>query len=272
MPTNHTTPNTHPEPDLVEATAPLVLAFEATRAEREALASDDFADIHLDLHRAATIATAAYRQIEPLLPELTRKVPDLDVALVKSIPAKADALHHAQNEYKAALTPDPELPGLHAEADTLRDLFVDDLSRAAARGTIAGDRLAEVQKTNGYRVVASDLGILTNVAREEWAALGGKTSITEAELERAEKLVARLWHAVAEIEEAPSRRAAASEARVRAFTLLDRAYDVARRAVSYARWREGDAESVAPSLRTQKGRAQGARGEKAPEAGASVTG
>ena len=43
--------------------------------------------------------------------------------------------------------------------------------------------------------------------------------------------------------------AEARDLRARAFTLLDQAYDECRRAVSFLRWHDGDAESFAPPLR-----------------------
>jgi hypothetical protein len=45
-----------------------------------------------------------------------------------------------------------------------------------------------------------------------------------------------------------SSAAAAADRRARAFTLLVDAYDACRRAVTYLRWNEGDADLIAPSL------------------------
>jgi hypothetical protein len=41
--------------------------------------------------------------------------------------------------------------------------------------------------------------------------------------------------------------------RQQAFTLLVKAYDETRRAVSFLRWREGDADTIAPSLYAGRG-------------------
>jgi hypothetical protein len=49
-------------------------------------------------------------------------------------------------------------------------------------------------------------------------------------------------------EQSPAVVAAASEARLRAFTQLIRLYEDARRAVAYLRAAEGDADTIAPSL------------------------
>lgn len=259
-------------PDAVGSTRPLREAFEATRAERDALAVEELLEVNVALDRAATLAQGAYPAIEALLPELAAAMPELDVALVRSIPTKADAAHHAQSVYAAASSPDPELPQLNAEAEALRELLYADLARAATHGTIGADRLREVSRLRGYRVVAADLGVLATVARSDASALTGKTMFTGAEVDRAEQLVARLWHAIALQEDQPSRVAVATEERARAFTLLHRAYDAARRAVGYARWKAGDANRIAPSLWTPVRHAQAKVVEEAASEVAAAAG
>ncbi|HEX4334524.1 MAG TPA: hypothetical protein VH062_01350 [Polyangiaceae bacterium] len=54
--------------------------------------------------------------------------------------------------------------------------------------------------------------------------------------------------------------AASSDLRTRAFTLFVNAYDQVRRAVSYLRWDDDDAGTVAPSLYVRRG-----NGKKKPD-------
>ena len=54
------------------------------------------------------------------------------------------------------------------------------------------------------------------------------------------------------------------EDRARAFTLLVRAYDDCRQAASYLRWREGDVDDFAPSLRPKPRRGKSGPPEPAP--------
>ena len=244
----------HTSPDAADGTSPLLEAFEATRAERAALAESEVVFANVDLTRAATIALGAYPAIEALFAEIARALPDCDLALFRTIPAKADAVLQADGDFLAASTPDPELPGLNQEADALRHVMRIDLERAASHGVIAADRMKELSGATGYRNVASDLVVLTTIARTDAEALRGKTGITDAELERATKIAARMWHAIAERDASPERVDMANAERRRAFLLLDRAYDAARRAVSFVRWAEGDASEIAPSLRSQRAR------------------
>lgn len=55
----------------------------------------------------------------------------------------------------------------------------------------------------------------------------------------------------------------ANERRQRAFTLFARAYDECRRAATYLRWQEGDADELVPSL--YSGRNASRRGPEEPE-------
>ena len=61
----------------------------------------------------------------------------------------------------------------------------------------------------------------------------------------------------------------AAELRVRAFTLFVHAYSNARRAVTYLRWHEGDADSIAPSL--YAGRSNGRMKPSEDQAGEVAT-
>lgn len=61
--------------------------------------------------------------------------------------------------------------------------------------------------------------------------------------------------------QAPATVAKATDQRIRAFTVLTRTYDDARRAVMFLRWVAGDVDSIAPSLHA--GRSNGRK--KTPE-------
>ena len=69
----------------------------------------------------------------------------------------------------------------------------------------------------------------------------------------------------------PSPVGAANDERQRAFTLLARAYDEARRAVSFIRWHEEDADTFLPSLYAGRG-GRGAKSNDATETPAPAVG
>lgn len=108
--------------------------------------------------------------------------------------------------------------------------------------------------------------------RDAWPQIAGKCGTEPGELEHAERLAGRILRAVGLREQAPAQSSAVTETRLRAFTLLTRTDDDVRRAVSFLRWREGDADAIAPSL--YAGRGGRGKPDAAPEvpAPAPVTG
>jgi hypothetical protein len=72
--------------------------------------------------------------------------------------------------------------------------------------------------------------------------------VTEGELDRAEIVGDQLINDIGVRQLAPAAVAAVTLERGQSFTLFAKAYDQVRRAVSYLRWHEGDADEIAPSL------------------------
>ncbi len=81
-----------------------------------------------------------------------------------------------------------------------------------------------------------------------WPQIQGKSCVSEQELRRAQSIAEALLAYLGSREQSPEAKAAASEVRDRAFTLLADNYDIARRVVTYLRWNDGDADQIAPSL------------------------
>jgi hypothetical protein len=101
---------------------------------------------------------------------------------------------------------------------------------------------------NGYMNVAFDVTACAQFLRAHWSAIEGKTLITLAEIEEAEK-IADYVAAMAKLRlVAGDAKQRAQALRNKAFTLFLESYEVARRAAMAIRWDEGDAESFAPSI------------------------
>lgn len=109
------------------------------------------------------------------------------------------------------------------------------------------------QQNARVRSLLEDVNGLVRAFREDAGALLGKSPVTREELDHAAELAARVIEAVGAKEQAPPETAEATLLRQRAFTLFTRAYDEARRAVSFLRWSEGDADIIAPSLWAGRG-------------------
>jgi hypothetical protein len=136
---------------------------------------------------------------------------------------------------------------LHGAKGEVRELWLTELTVLRARGVVAGEPTG-LMGPNGYVNVAFDVTACAQFLRANWAAIEGKTLITLAEIEEAEK-IADYVAAMAKLRlEAGDAKQRAQVLRNKAFTLFLESYEVARRAAMAIRWDEGDAESFAPSI------------------------
>jgi hypothetical protein len=145
------------------------------------------------------------------------------------------------------------------ELATLRDMLFADATALAKRGVFDEARIGKLRSGPGYKSLAFDVVGLVQVFRERWADIASRTATQTSELEHAGQLAQQLVTAVGLKEQQPVTATSASLLRQQAFTLLVRAYDEVRRAVSFLRWHEEDLESIAPSLWAGRG------GRTAPE-------
>lgn len=254
----------------LDAVRPLAAAFGKTAAARAALSAEALVAPNLDARRAATIAMGAFAAAEGLFDEAARKLPESDLDKVRAIPELADALIYAQTAVDSEARDGRVLEALYDEAMALRQALLGDLKLAGKRGVVSPKRLSEVSQLVGFRNVTSDLGILVRVAREALPQLEGRSHVTAAELDRAERLEAALWHAISASEGMPTSTSTASRERVRALTLLSQAYDELCRIVEFLRWDEGDAETIAPSMYGFHGRRSPRKKDAEVEAEASA--
>jgi hypothetical protein len=149
------------------------------------------------------------------------------------------------------------------EATTLRTALLGDAEALAARGLLDADSVKTIRAGNGNMDTANDLVALSALMGASWSKIESKTAATADEVRRAGDLGPLLIAAIGVREHGTTvTPAEAAERKVRAFTLFTRAYDQTRRAVTYLRWNEGDADTLAPSL--YKGRG-GSRSASTPK-------
>ena len=218
--------------------------------------------INLDVQLVVTTVLAAGPGLRSLREDIAAYLKDFDVEQFDAIRTYAEALAFAHAAYLAASAPPDTLPQLAARAMELRDQLLADSTALARRNLVDGKRLHELKGGNGYLNVGSDLGVLVSMLRERWTDVQGKSAIQQSEVDEAERLFERVTNAYAERAQLSSSAQAASDERARAYTLLVKAYDQARRAASYLRWTQNDADKVVPSLYAGR---NGSRGKSAPE-------
>lgn len=240
-------------------------AFQKASAAALALEADNLVPINIDVPTAVTTALGSLPEILALR-ERAQGVTEFDLMTIDELGTYARATMHAHGEWLAATAPPEALQALNDEGLALRDLLYSDATALSKRGLINGAPLIEFKKGVGYKNLATDLVGLASLLRHNWKQIERKTALMIAEIDRAEELSEKLLMAVGAREQAPGVAAEVALMRQRMFTLFVRAYDQARRVISFLRWSEGDIETIAPSLYASR-----MKGSRRSEPGTSET-
>ena len=238
------------------------VAFKQLLPEFQNLPSEQLVAIGVDVKSAVATVLGALAEIRRFSAELPKFAPHLNAAVlgpavVERLERSAFALNWAHGRYLAAGQPSNDLLAMVEQGVDLRDQLLADASTLARRGLIEPTSLDQVQTASGYKNLAADLTVLSSVLKDAWPRIEGKCAIQFEELERAGALGERIIEAVGVKEQGAPVTASATDMRARAFTDLVERYDDVRRSISYARWKQDDADSIAPSLYAGRRRRSG---------------
>lgn len=242
MPTEITLPTT------VENERSAAQAFAESQAERDAVRPEDLTRLNLDVPSVVATVLGALPEILAFRIDIQKHLPTFDLKHVDQLHTYALALSHAFAQNKSATPNGDKLAELNVEGTTLRDNMLADLTTLSRRGLVNPEAFKSCRGYVGYKNVASELQLLTTVARANWSLIEGKCGISPDELDRGEKTATHMLRLVGLREQATEATSAATGQRDRAFKLLVHSYDQVRRALQYLRWDEGDVEDIAPSL------------------------
>lgn len=225
--------------------APAADAFQALKAEYAKLPSTALSPINLDIPRAVAVVLGAEPRVRTLLPAME--------AELKSPPkAATESLRQiALGAWYAHLIAMPAKSGGSAKellerATSLRARLLKAADALADAELVDGTVVARIREGSGNIDKANDLVALAALFSQSWDVIHDKTAITREQVDEAALLGPSLLVALAE---APLPKSDdASDARQRAFSLLVSAYDEVRRAITFVRWAEDDADTYAPSL------------------------
>jgi hypothetical protein len=223
-------------------------AYERVKADLAALKTDELLQVNLDIPTAVTTILGVLPELRALRERMSKELPTFDLAAFDKLEDFALALSATQTSYLTATQPPDDLQALATEAGVLHDRLLADAKALAQHGLIDSKQIDQLLGGNSYKSLAQDLQILSKVMQENWAKIQGKTPTLADELKIANQMSTRLMRIIGVREQSPALLAAAAEARMRAFTQLIRVYQDARRAVTYLRGPEGDADSIAPTL------------------------
>lgn len=222
-------------------------AFDATAEARAALTPELLMPINIDVRQAHNTALGVIPKLAALRSRVA-KLSEFDMDVYDSIETYAQALAYAHPMYLGAAPQSDELPELAAHAMALRDRLLGDATMLARRNLVDAKRLAQVQGGNGYLNIASDLATIVGVIRDSWAKVQGKSPIDESELAEADELYRRMTMATVNRTQASETEASWANERQRAYTLLIKAYEQARRAATFLLWPPAEADKLVPSL------------------------
>ena len=216
----------------------------------ELLAIPEERVVHVNRAIAPVISTASdsLDEVRKLV-ESSDSLPGLDTALVDRLDRCLVALQYANLCYRTlAQHHADELPELKKKAVELLKRWLLDVEPMRIRGLIDLTPIEGVVLSNAYDQVALKLQLTTAFLRHHWDLLQGRCTLRLEELDTGDELALQMLRACALREQRTAESARASEMQNRAFTLLLWTYDRIRRAVALARWDQGDAASIAPSL------------------------
>jgi hypothetical protein len=241
-------------------------AFARIEPELASVAPEALVPITIDLGGAVTSVLAAAPRIRGYRDAIAEQLPLHPIDAVDKLESYAQTAWYAHLVHTYSSTSPEAAKALIDEATRLREGLLIAAEALAHRALLDADAVARIRKGSGNADLAGDLIALASVFRDAWGKVSGKTAVEKHEIDRA----AELGPAVLVAAAARKHKGGDTEGqRARAFTLLVNAYDACRQALAYLRWKEGDADALAPSLfKKRPGRKPGKKDEEAPGADA----
>lgn len=237
-------------------------AFTKIEPELAALAAEELAPLPADFGATINVALAAAPRVLAYRDAIAEQLPRHPLALIDKLETYAQAAWYTHLLHSYASNGPEALKALVDEATKLREGLLIAAEALAHRNLLDADAVAHIRKGSGNADTAADLGALAALFKDSWGRVSSKTAVERHEIERAAELGPAVMVAIHAKKHA-GKPVDTEGQRARAFTLLSHAYDAGRHALAYLRWKDGDAESIAPSLNKKKpGRKPGAKKEE----------
>ncbi len=242
-------------------------AFALLKPEMAALRPDALGKINIDISQAVSLTLGVLPGLAALRPEIA-KLPDFEISHFDKLETYALGAWYAYLLALPPASPSNPVQPLLEKAGALRLLLLSDAEALAARGFLDLESVQAIRAGKGNLDTANDLVALSALMSASWSRIENKTAATWEEVHYAGDLGPLLIAALGVREHGTTATPAeAADRKLRAFTLFTTAYDQIRRAVSYLRWNEGDADSLAPSLYRGRGGSRSASAAKGETSG-----
>jgi hypothetical protein len=236
------------------------LAFDRTAPARAAMRLEDAPNFGLDAFAAAGKAISIVARVAPHRAALLG-LPEFDISNLDCLEDYARALRFVHTEILRRVQRAKVLPVLAEEGKALRALMMSYAEALSYKGLFSPELIARLREGTGYADLVEDLNILA----QEFLALpaahtGPGSLVTRPEIDRASEIAHQINVASGNVVDIDLSQAALLDERRKVAGLLLEAHSEIRRAVTYLRWKQGDAAELVPSLYTgSQGRPKGAK-------------
>lgn len=221
------------------------LAYEECLPAMRELTDDEIMRVNLDVPTCIATGLASVRKLRPLHAEIA-EIEQVDMTRIEELEHYTLALLYAHASHITQVDDLDELQHAVAQARQMRGLLRGELDNLARHGVLKPTGLTRRSNERSHCQLALELLGLSSILRKAWPALAGKSPVELSQLDQAEALARRILRAPGS--DRRKQRRETTEMRARAFTLFVRAYDEARRAVTFLRWHSNDAATIVPSL------------------------
>jgi hypothetical protein len=236
-------------------------ALERVRPKFAPMTDEELLQIAVDPVTAGVTMRGAVPKIMALRPQL-EKLANFDIQSLDNLEDYLHAWLRTHALFLGTTLPPENFSALVEKVSQFRDNLASDAQALVQRGVIAAQALEGLKGGVGHKNIVGDVLILTTLFRTHWDKIAGRTLVTEAELDEADAALDTLMTDLGVREQTPAAKESTALERQKAYTLFVNAYDQVRRAVSFLRWNEGDADEIAPSLFGGKRRKAGTDVEK----------
>ncbi len=176
-------------------------------------------------------------------------LPEFDIVHLDRFEDLGRALRFVQTLILGRIQWSRQIPGIAAEGWRLRNQLMSYAEALSHKGLIAPELIVRLREGSGYRDLVEDLTVIIHKLR---ALPPNYTSpealVTRADLVRAQEVAHQIAVHVGKDADADLSHTALLEERRKLGSLLLAAHGQIRRAITFLRWNEGDANTLVPSL------------------------
>lgn len=222
-------------------------ALDRLRPELEAIPGEELEPIRHDIVEAVVTALGVASTVKRHREEVRVEISESAALHIDRLKDSARACGHAYAQHLTQLR-GTDTEQMVEELSQQRRVLLAEARSLVSQKRLSASVLAELVGGSGRKALCLDVLQLVAALRAVWASVESVTPVTVGELDHAEALANALATTLGENEHAMSPVSPSADRRQRAYTYFVRTYEEVRRAITFVRWDEGDADQIVPSL------------------------